>query len=212
MDLDGIIANLEKKLAQEEVVRQRAFEVFTQETEEMDRRVKKKTGDYDEKVINKIFNEAIDAFYSSYAIKSYHRHNSLYNILSIQKDANGLVILDDPDYDSLFDESEMTTMRDGGSLFDHVFKEGWHGGAAGTDRWGDSVDTPHYRTGKNFIHWDGPAAQASPSPYEDIVDKISAAESDFLSMFRKYDAEEWAKTSQKIIRKIQDIERSAFAG
>ena len=108
---------------------------------------------FEQAELRRIFNDAVDTFYNDYTPVEYDRTHSLYNVLDFKTDEYGMVISNVEGYRDFYDESKMVKGRHGQSLFDTVFVEGWHGGAASINpdaaqTWGvhPQPGTPYYRT------------------------------------------------------------------
>lgn len=143
-------------------------------------------GGYQQKAIEALFKRSMKQFYDSYSPGSYTRRESLYNMLDIHFSPDGTVDVDNPF--SLIDQSSAPTTRSGGSLFNQVFMEGWHGGASGISGGKSQVwwphpspGTPHYRSGgftkkPRFYHkygkW-GRAAVRTKAPYDIFSEELN---------------------------------------
>ena len=143
-------------------------------------------GEYQQGLVNQIFNEAVDDFYSAYTPKIYERQFDLYRVLSLRLNSYG-EILNDTDED-FFDPINMHPDRRGhyhwdnaggfDSLFDLTFMSGYHGGAA------DSEDGTHPLTGIPFYrtphpyysHW-GDGAVRSVAPFIHFRTRLDEANS-----------------------------------
>lgn len=88
------------------------------------------------KKLTEIFNKAVNDFYKDYPPLFYKRRGSLRKLLTV-----------DIGYDYLHGEFDDTiiTNRNGGSLYNQVFHEGYHGGAPSGPYHPDG-STPWYRT------------------------------------------------------------------
>lgn len=144
--------------------------------------------------INKMFSESVSAFYSDYAPRVYERRNggkgSMYDILSTRTDNSSPV----PSLIITMDESGMGGYRSGykgeDGLFTTVFIEGWHGGA---EREG-YADKKFWRTPVNgYYMWGEEADRADISPYDDFVNKVTAAAEG-----------EWTQKYHALIKKHRD--------
>jgi len=125
---------------------------------------------YKQKIEN-IYKKSVDDFYDAYTPKVYKRTHSLYDVLSVKTDENGMVISGDDIYGfglsesgahnlglsfmDLFDESKMVTGRGGQSLFDTVFIGGYHGGAADISTSKEAVWGAHPQPGKPYYRRGG---------------------------------------------------------
>lgn len=222
-DVRDLIKEIEAKAY---LIKERAEEYAEKETKAAMKQADVEFGAYQQARIRDIFNDAVDSFYQSYSPSFYGRRNSLYDMLQLHTDDSGMVISglveanDAADYRGLFDET-MPMSRSGGSLFDTVFVEGWHGGAksinaAAAATWGahPSPGVPYYRrggivigkNGKRFYHkygkW-GRQAVRTESPYQKISTDLSSAErGELYEMFKsigdKYNEEAVAKINAKI--------------
>lgn len=125
--------------------------------------------DHQQKMITNIFVDAVQDFYASYDPIYYNRTWSLYNALVLNPNDEygrfGVQLT----ASELYDPSGVTPFRNGDSegLFDLTIRYGWHGGAAGTDKNGMSVSSPHYRwpyadDGPRFYKWGREAVQSEP--------------------------------------------------
>ena len=171
--------------------------------------------------IKEIFDQAVDEFYDSYSPQYYDRNRSLYNILDIQEDEYGMAATEAAGYTDLFNEDNMTKVtkaRDGSSLYDLVFMQGWHGGATGTDRNGMSVSSPHYRTPypgdsslkKGYIRW-GRQAARSTAPAKVFSRRYEAADSGELQqIFDSLVDKHWALAEERITEQQMELERELF--
>lgn len=219
----NIIDEIEAKAR---LIKERAEAYAEKETKAAMKRADIEFGAYQQVRIREIFNTAVDSFYQSYSPSYYGRRNSLYDMLQLHTDDSGMVIsglveaTDATDYRGLFDKT-MPTDRKGGSLFDIVFVEGWHGGAksinaAAAATWGahPSPGVPYYRrggivigkNGKRFYHkygkW-GRQTVRTESPYQKISMDLSSAERGelfemFISIGDKYNEEAVLKINEKI--------------
>lgn len=153
-----------------------------------------------EPIINKMFERVAMAFYNDYDPRYYNRRHSLYDIMNTSADENSMTIS--------FDHSKPVS-RSGKSLYELVFKEGWHGGAE-TGKGHPYPGTPYYRGPRDYYnHWmksrdgltiavryDGEAARAEISPYEDMYKRV-----------REYESKQLDKEFTKILNeKIKNID------
>lgn len=128
-----------------------------------------------------VYKEVIDAFYDEYkptdaGPKFYKRSESLYNLMNMT-DSPDVIEWD-------FDPGKATKFRNGnGNVYELSFIHGYHGGAAGTDKRGMTVSTPHWRTPQppddfsekdddpdhvgGYFRWGAEAAKSESSPYEE---------------------------------------------
>lgn len=114
-------------------------------------------GQYQKAFMQEEFNKAVRDFYDAYDPKYYkeQRRGSLYEIFDAKIGPDGMVYDETEDYSdsSLYDsDSPFLVDRNNESLFDKVFKQGWHGGAEKisadkADIWGahPNPGTPYYR-------------------------------------------------------------------
>lgn len=92
------------------------------------------------------FNKAVKDWYDSYTPHEYERRGSLYNIFEINPEDE-----DGSNLDLFEDSAVMGRSGDKGTpnLYEHVFEQGWHGGA-----YGDGYGTPRYRYPTPwYTHW-----------------------------------------------------------
>lgn len=156
-------------------------------------------GEYQQKKIAELFTEAVDKFYSSYTPFFYERTWSLYNALDMQPDELGMV--DWKSDDKLFSSDYVSEFERGGGsegLFEHVFMQGFHGGATGEDHHGMSVEVPSYRrpfpglspnTDKygdygGYFYW-GRKAVKTDSPHDLMMLNIMNAKPEIYDEFRR---------------------------
>ena len=85
-----------------------------------------------------IYQNAVAEFYSSYSPSFYGRTGSLYNLIQFSENK------DEVKWE--FDPGSATSMRAGGTVYELAFRQGYHGGATGTDKRGESRGVPSYRT------------------------------------------------------------------
>ena len=124
-----------------------------------------KFGRYQQQAIQKIFDDAVTKFYNAYTphTEGYEREGNtatksggLYDVLDMQTGDYGMVITGDPPYDELYDGWGMHEDRQGGhSLFDLVFKEGWHGGARSISVKKEEIWGSHPEPGKAYYRKGG---------------------------------------------------------
>ena len=166
--------------------------------------------------IQDIFNDAVDTFYSSYEPNLYNRRGDpsshsggLYELLSIRTDEDGTGILMGKNYMGLFDESRMHGDRHGGSLFNKVFVEGWHGGAE-SGQGHPKPGTPYWRSpAPDYTKWYKPAKRAKKNEraYSIIVKKLNDMErggenSEVDQKYYDVSKKHFDVAIQKIIKKI----------
>lgn len=143
-------------------------------------------GDYQQRRLESLFEEAVRQFYDAYSPSFYSRSESMYDVLNLQKNGDGLIIYDD--VMDLLDRTKMTVDRKGGDLFNKVFVEGWHGGAEGindalAERYGahPSPGIPYYRTPHPYYTRWGKQAFRSESPYDRFKISVEAEEGGSMS-------------------------------
>lgn len=144
-------------------------------------------GEYQQREVTRLFTEAVDKFYDSYDPDFYPRNRSLYGALVPEPDEYG-IIDEQIDNDSLFKADNLTPFERGGGsqgLYDLVFMEGWHGGAAGTDRRGETRETPSYRVPYGeYSRW-GHTAFRTMSPHDLAMQSINGASGKMDNQFEK---------------------------
>lgn len=183
VNVDAIISDFYAKC---QLVGERILKLMDEETHKAVEEAYREFGDYQSQKIRQIFTDAVDRFYSAYHPMLYERTGSLYDVLNLRKNSEGMAILDPPHFDRLFDPSAMSPF-----LYETVFKEGWHGGAKSiasgkADVWGahPSPGTPYYRRGgwvkypnsskkkwHRYGKW-GRVAKHSKAPYVMISDEL----------------------------------------
>jgi len=143
---------------------------------------------YAEKRVKEIYRDAIQRFYDSYTPEIYSRNYSMFNMLKTDYDPN------EPSLTTGLDDSAMTTTRSGGSLYEQVYEQGWHGGADRIApekevRWGThpTPGTPYWRTpSPGYFHWGRKAERAPISPaddYDEAFEKLN--EDEFAHKFEE---------------------------
>lgn len=120
--------------------------------------------------VESVYNKSIEAFYNDYTPvpEGYERRESLYKLFSY-KFKNNKAIID-------IDDSEPKARDDSTSLYDLVFKEGYHGGS----KHGDGVGGPHPRPGtplwrepiNGYFNWGREAEQSETSPYDEFKKRL----------------------------------------
>ena len=126
--------------------------------------------------LQRIYNEVVGEFYSSYSPAFYGRNGSLYDLLVFESSGDSVRWGFDPSNATPFE-------RGGGSgaLYEHVFRQGWHGGATGTDHNGYSVGTPSYREPIPwYSNWGAMAASAGRAPLDAWNQEVEAYKNDVL--------------------------------
>lgn len=176
-------------------------------------------GTYQERVITKIFNDAVNQFYADYNPQYYHRTKGLFDVLDIKFDSRGVVLIGEYG-DLLYNPDRLHTDRNGGSLFDKVFKEGWHGGAEtiSSDKvaiWGTHPDDgiPYYRTPvPYYTHW-GERAIQTESPYSIVFRTIEdAATTETLQdQLQRLLDKNTKDAVNKSMRRIKELQKKIFS-
>lgn len=214
-------------------------EVAVKKSIEATNRAKKRYSAYEKNVIKEEFNKAVSQFYRDYSPKEYKRQadmgsetGGLYALLEMELDENGRPIYGD-DHEALINPDNLHGDRKGGSLYNKVFKLGFHGGAEGIDgslvyRWGRHPDpgVPYWRrpgilisksgkrTGRIFKYarWGRQAAQSVPSPYDLFDINMAEREStDLRDELYRLLREEAAKASEEIqTKEIPKLIKSYF--
>lgn len=190
-------------------------------------------GEYQRNVIEIIFNNAVDEFYDSYQPLVYKRNRSLYNLLDIPVDSDGMLNSIEPDFRDMYNESKMTIARNGGSLFDTVFVRGYHGGASSIGQnkaeiWGHHPNpgVPYYRTrgivrypngGTSFHRYGrwGRKAFKSKSPFYSIAEKIYSFDSpggEWDGVFNSIVNEQMDICAKEIQTETDKIAKEVFGG
>lgn len=197
------------------------------------KKIYKEFGEYQREVIDIIFNNAVDEFYSSYQPKIYKRTRSLYDLLDTPVDSDGMFDSSEPDFRDIYDESKMTIARNGGSLFDTVFVHGYHGGASSigqekAETWGvhPNPGVPYYRTRGRVTYpngvigfhrygrW-GRKAHKSKSPFYSIAEKIYTFDSpggEWDSVFNSIVNEQMNICAEEIQAETDKIAKEVFGG
>lgn len=129
-----------------------------------------------EQDLNKIYYTIIKEFYADYSPVFYDRTGSLYDLLQIKNTGENL--------NWYFETDNATAFERGGGkegLYEHVFRQGWHGGATGTDKHGYTVTTPSWRQPIPwYSNWGSVAEQAPRSPLEAWDQEVDAYKTDVL--------------------------------
>lgn len=205
-------------------VANKAMDIFKQETEKGAEKAYEEFGKYQKAYIQSKFNEYVSAFYSAYQPHKYKRTEGLYEVLSLETDEHGIVQYDS--YDELFDETKMHPDRSGNdSLFDIVFKQGYHGGAPSIDSskaeiWGEHPDpgTPYYRRGgyvkypgsdkrkwHRYGRW-GRRAVRTKAPYVMMYEWLSEAEGgEMFDAFKAMQEKHFNDAIPKVSAKISEL-------
>ena len=169
-------------------------------------------GEYQQKKVEELFRRAVDEFYASYSPAYYERNYSLYDALEFQPDEYG-IIDDQIDSNSLFNSSQLTAFRNGDQdgLYNLVFVGGWHGGAAGTDRHGETRTVPSYRVPYSiYSHW-GRRAVQTPSPNFLAKQKIHGAEGMMDAEFERISARYADILTERLSKRAEDIVSEVFS-
>lgn len=209
----------------------RVKDVAKEEFDKENKLAYKEFGEIQKEIIERIYRESVDTFYESYDPERYRRTKSLYNVLDIKLDADtGMVISDDPTYEDLYDESKMVTGRGGQSLYQTVFVQGYHGGAASisgakADVWGThpSTGTPYYRrggwvkypgtTGRKFHRYGkwGRQAVKTKSIYQMMIEDLGSAEAgEIFSEFKQCMDGHADIAAKRVNERIIDLQREIF--
>lgn len=205
-------------------VARRTVDVIHEEAGKGIEKAYKEFGTYQRAYIQKRFNEYVSAFYSAYQPHKYRRTEGLYDVLSLNTDEHGLVQYDL--YDDLYDETRMHPDRSGNdSLFDIVFKQGYHGGAPSiapgkSEIWGEHPDvgTPYYRRG-GFVRYPGSSkkkwhrygrwgrrAVKTKSPYVMMYDWLSEAEGgEIYDAFKAIQTKHFNDAMVKVNAKVDEM-------
>ena len=131
--------------------------------------------------LKQVYDQVITEFYDEYTGSGedvegntglfYKRNNSLYDLIQFSTDTEEFAWSFNPDKATELERAP-------GTVYKLSFLEGWHGGAAGTDKRGESVSLPHWRTPypyssrvkdkspAGFYRWGRKAVQSSTAPYE----------------------------------------------
>lgn len=132
-------------------------ETAAEEIQSANEAIYKEYGKSEQAMIEKLFKKSVAEWYSSYSPSVYRRTRGLYDVLKPvdeRSDEYGMAITEATGYTDLFDPERLHEDRNGNSLFEKVFMQGWHGGAedidgSKADKWGrhPSPGTPYYRRG-----------------------------------------------------------------
>lgn len=228
MDLDDLVKNIDRYIEMDAEIVKAVSKHAPKIADEETINTYKDYAKVEVKKYTEVFNRVVDAFYSDYTPLKYKRQGNininaggLYDLLDIQTDETGRVLLQ-TSYKDILNPSNMHTDRHGGSLYETVFEQGWHGGARSiasdkTEVWGahPSPGTAYWRTRgkvkypgatKYKMHRYGrwyrtPAARMRPSPSELLVDWLEDADRNELYQELKTISGEYAKV---IGKRIQD--------
>lgn len=172
----------------------------------------------EKETVQRIFADAVSSFYNAYSPMFYNREGDsgsqtggLFDILDIQEDEYGMVSTEASGYVDLFNEANSPTDKEGNSLYEQVFMQGWHGGAIGTDKRGVSVSTPHYRTPYDKYYRWGREAVKTQAPAAIFARNYAAADSGELQ--REFDRiidKHTELAHARITARQADLEREIF--
>ena len=132
----------------------------------------------------------------------------LYNLLNIPFDTWGRVAYSS--YEDLIDESQMTVDRHGHSLYNKVFKQGWHGGAEGGEGH-PRPGVPYWRTPEGqYYNWGRRARRARISPYDRFVEQLretsrTELQTDYREIYTRHADEATARTQQRLPALVTEI-------
>ena len=216
----------EIKSAVSELV-ERLTDIVNEELDTAEEDAYKEYGEYETRRVREIFNEAVTEFYDAYPAGdgelTYSRNGNpesetggLYNILEITQDEYGMVVTEAAGYTDLFNPDKMHAGReggglDGGGLYEKVFIQGWHGGAAGTDHNNKTVSTPHYRVPKGYYTYWGRKATRTTPPASIFAKNYQKADSKELqNEFDRLIEEHEDKANERIARRQKDLEDELF--
>ena len=127
-----------------------------------------------------IFTTAVSYFYAGYTPRYYHRTYSLYKLMSFSEEGGVLTSYS-------FNPDKMTTFRHpeeyGDSLYDYVFKKGWHGGSPKDTK--TPADSPFAHPEPGVPYWRYPvdiwwwwghrAAEEEESPFDEYFRNVREA-------------------------------------
>ena len=200
--IDSIINNVNSISSMKEEIASFA----DKETKVKDRNIGFEFGEQQEWYYRSVVKEKIDEFYADYNPNSYHRRFDLYDVYQPRFGKDGMVITDAPGYDDLY-FTAVPFGRDGCSLFDLVFKHGYHGGAAGTDSNEKTRNSPHYRMPIPFYTmWDGRAEKMDPSPYELVKEELTNEEGGYVfDLFKQISKKHNDIFCEKVNNKIAEM-------
>ena len=120
--------------------------------------------------LKEIVDRSIEEFYDDYDPVRYSRRYSMYSLLTVGKDANGMYGEFDPSV-MTYRPGKKNYPADG--LYNQVFRKGWHGGAAGGEGHPDPGN-PYWRYPSPYYHtwWSDAAPVAHESPLNAIKRRI----------------------------------------
>ena len=208
-----------------DAIRNRVYALANRVSEELETETSKamdeasmEFGQYQQSKITELFNNAVSYFYNQYEPVFYKRQGDpntlsggLYDVLSLKVDEFGQVEYDSP-FD-LIDEDRMHKDREGNSLFQKVFMQGWHGGAESiaeskVGTWGahPNPGVPYYRTPHpKYARW-GERAKQSVSPWTTFNTSVRDAESGIiLQRFKEISQRHNDDAVQKVVQMIPQI-------
>lgn len=192
--IDNIKANFEACNAE-------ILSVLEAESKAEDIAGKQEFGQWQAARIESLFREAVSEWYGAFTpgefgSPPYQRSNSMYNVLEIVFDGEGMV--DTDNVDALYNEGAM-----GDGLFDHVFKQGWHGGKAGSGN-------PHYR--KPYGIWKYYSRPAVQTTAADILfrNSLSGADGEMYSMFDSIARAHQAIAVERVQAMVPSIQAKYF--
>lgn len=117
--------------------------------------------------------QGITEWYEAYNPIYYGRTMSLLHVFEVQPET-GLVNIN-------LDSGRLGGHRvNGDYIYEHIFKDGFHGGAIGGPNH-PSPGTPYWRTGIGFSHWGNPAVQTE-SAYDLMIQRIKEQEADVKAL------------------------------
>ena len=129
-----------------------------------------------EQDLRKIYHDTVSEFYADYSPVFYDRTESLYTLLELENTGSEM--------SWGFESNNATAFERGGGsagLYEHVFRQGWHGGATGTDSRGYTARIPSWRTPyPYFTQWGNVAPQAPRSPLDAWTQEVEAYKTDVL--------------------------------
>ena len=169
-DIDELIAGIKSNI---KAFCDELLDVMNEETEEASHKAYREFAIFQKRKIKDMFHKAVEDFYGDYSPEFYDRNESLYDILHIRTGMYGMASYDS--YEDLYDSSKMTTDRKGGSLFEKVFEQGWHGGAESGDGH-PKPGTPYYRTPESVYSRWGRMANRSVAAKDTFEQELSIAE------------------------------------
>lgn len=134
------------------------------------------------KDIEDTFKGAAMEWYGHYTPEYYSRNHSLYNLVRITSN------IQTGEFKVEISDDEMTKDRHGGSLFDKVVVQGWHGGAP------DESGVIRYRAPyPTYTHWGRPAVRTTSAlelfdqKTQDLIDEYTEIRNQtFLKYFIRY--------------------------